>query len=108
MAWTKNPEIESFTPGHRDGIPVPIILDDRNETVFSIEDNVRGQFKPTIIRNSFRQNWQQTVAANNEELPAALIPQLPESVYAGAPFLKMLQSGGGILSYQATINRRSK
>ncbi len=108
LTWTKNPEIVSFTPGHRDGMPVPVILHDSQEIVFSIEDNVHGQFKPSIIRNSFNQNWQHTVAADDPERTAALAVPLPDSVYAGAPFLRILHSGESILSYQATTNRGNK
>jgi hypothetical protein len=105
LSWTKKPEIVSFTPGHRDGMPVPVLLKGTNEILFSIEDNGGGQFKPSIIRNSIAQNWQKTVGPGDTERTYALTPKLPEIVYAGAPYLRQLHSGQTILSYQSTQNR---
>lgn len=105
LTWTKQPEIVSFRPGHRDGMPIPIILKGKKEILFSIEDNAGGQFKPSIIRNSFTQNWQKTVGPNDDERTYALTPKLPDTVYAGAPFLRQLHSGQTVLSYQSTQNR---
>jgi hypothetical protein len=105
LTWTKQPEIVSFTPGHRDGMPVPIILKGTKEILFSIEDNAGGQFKPSIIRNSFSQNWQKTVGANDAERTYALTPKLPDTVYAGAPYLRQLPGGETVLSYQSTFGR---
>ncbi|WP_184545500.1 sialidase family protein [Mucilaginibacter sp. FT3.2] len=105
LTWSKKPQIVSFTPGHRDGMPVPILLEGKNEVLFSIEDNVGGQFKPSIIRNSFAQNWQKTVGLTDAERSYALTPKLPNEVYAGAPFLRQLHSGQTLLSYQSTQDR---
>jgi hypothetical protein len=105
LTWTKDPQIASFRPGHRDGMPVPIILRGKNELLFSIEDNAGGQFKPVIIRNSFRQNWQKAVGASDKDRAGALNPKLPDTVYAGAPYLRQLHSGETILSFQSTLNR---
>jgi hypothetical protein len=105
LSWTKQTEIVSFRPGHRDGMPVPIILKGKNEIVFSIEDNAGASFKPSIIRNSINQNWQKTVGADDAERTYALTPKLPDTVYAGAPYLRQLHSGETILSYQSTFNR---
>ncbi|SDE99611.1 BNR repeat-like domain-containing protein [Mucilaginibacter pineti] len=105
LTWTKQPEIVSFRPGHRDGMPIPIILKGKKEIAFSIEDNAGGQFKPSIIRNSFAQNWQKTVGANDAGRTYALTPKLPDTIYAGAPFLRQLHSGETILSYQSTMGR---
>ncbi|SEP14768.1 BNR repeat-like domain-containing protein [Mucilaginibacter sp. OK283] len=105
LSWTKKPEIVAFTPGHRDGMPVPVLLKGTGEIVFSIEDNSGGQFKPSIIRNSIAQNWQKTVGPGDAERTYALTPGLPQAVYAGAPYLRQLHSGQTILSYQSTQNR---
>jgi hypothetical protein len=105
LSWTKKPEIVAFTPGHRDGMPVPVLLKGTGEIVFSIEDNSGGQFKPSIIRNSIAQNWQKTVGRGDAERTYALTPGLPQAVYAGAPYLRQLHSGQTILSYQSTQNR---
>jgi len=105
LTWTKQPEIVSFTPGHRDGMPIPIILKGAKEILFSIEDNAGEQFKPSIIRNSFSQNWRKTVGANDPERSYALTPKLPDTVYAGAPYLRQLPGGETVLSYQSTFGR---
>jgi len=105
LTWTKDPQIVAFRPGHRDGMPIPIILNGTHELVFSIEDNAVGEFKPSIIRNSFDQNWKKPVGANDPERTYALTTKLPDTVYAGAPYLRQLHSGQTILSYQGTQNR---
>jgi hypothetical protein len=105
LTWTTKPQITSFTPGHRDGMPVPIILAGTTDILYAIEDNAGGQFKPSIIRNSFNLNWQKTVGPNDMERNYALIPRLPDTVYAGAPYLRQLHSGQTLLSYQSTQNR---
>lgn len=105
LTWTKKPEIASFTPGHRDGMPVPILLKGTNEVLFSIEDNGGGQFKPSIIRNGSARNWKKAVGPGDPERTYALTPKLPDTVYAGAPYLRQLHNGQTILSYQSTQNR---
>ena len=105
LTWTSQPEIVSFSPGHRDGMPVPIFLQKKNEIVFSIEDNSGGQFKPSIIRNAISQNWRQPVGASDAQRSYALASPLADTVYAGAPFLRQLQNGQTILSYQSNQNR---
>jgi hypothetical protein len=86
-------------------MPVPVLLKATSEIVFSIEDNGGGQFKPSIIRNSIAQNWQKTVGPGDAERTYAITPRLPETVYAGAPYLRQLHGGQTILSYQSTQNR---
>ena len=108
LTWTKNPEIVSFRSGHRDGMPVPMLLKGTNEILFSIEDNAGGQLKPSVIRNSISQNWQKPVGPDDRNRTFALSPRLPDSVYAGAPYLRQLHSGETILSYQSTLNRINK
>jgi len=105
LTWTAGPEIASFTTHHRDGMPVPLILNGTKQILFSIEDNAGGQFKPSIIRNSFSQNWKTVVGRNSRERNYALSVKLPDSVYAGAPFIRQLHSGALILSYQCNLSR---
>ncbi|GAA4314330.1 hypothetical protein GCM10023149_10460 [Mucilaginibacter gynuensis] len=105
LTWTEKPEIASFRPRHRDGMPVPIILKGEKTIAFSIEDNAVGQFKPSIIRNTFKQNWKKSVDANDAERNYALAVPLPDSVYAGAPYLRQLHNGQTILAYQSTQGR---
>ncbi len=108
LTWTKKPQIASFRPGHRDGMPVPIFLKGADKILFSIEDNAGGQFKPSIICNSINQNWKTPVGANDAGRTSAIRSKLPDTVYAGAPYLRQLHSGETILSYQSTLNRINK
>ena len=54
----------SFRAGSRDGMAVPLILQNQKGIVFSIEDNGGSDhaFKPTIIWSSEEDNWQQGFA----------------------------------------------
>jgi len=106
ITWTKEPEITSFRSGSRDGMPSPIYLQNKNEIVYSIEDNgSNNEFKPYIIRNSISENWSQTVSGNNENRSYALKESLEDSEYAGAPYLAQLLTSETLLSYQGTENR---
>ncbi len=106
ITWKTEPEIVSFRPGSRDGMPSPLYLQNQNEIIFSIEDNgSNGQFKPYIIRNSVSENWSQTIGGNSVNRSYALKERLVESEYAGAPYLAQLQTGETLLSYQGTDNR---
>jgi hypothetical protein len=103
--WTKIPTIASFRPGKRDGMPVPILLQDNTTIVFAIEDNGINTFKPYTIRNTIAENWTTTVDAASEKRVYALSGKLPDEIYAGAPYLVQLKTGETILSYQGTEGR---
>ncbi len=108
VSWTSEPEITSFRNGSRDGMPSPLYLNDKNEILYSIEDNgSNNNFKPYIIRNSISENWSQTIGGNGKNRSYALKDRLKESEYAGAPYLAQLQTGETLLSYQGTDNRNS-
>jgi hypothetical protein len=108
VTWSSEPEIVSFRAGHRDGMPSPILLNNKNEIIFSIEDNgLNNQFKPFTIRNSLAENWQETVDANSMKRAYALEEELNAAVYAGAPYIQQLSSGETLMSYQGTENKLS-
>ncbi|RZM13895.1 MAG: hypothetical protein EOO88_44420, partial [Pedobacter sp.] len=104
-SWTKEREIASFSKGSRDGMPVPILLKNQEEIVFAIEDNIDGNFKPDIIRNSLSNNWSEIVNQGSLNRSYALVEKLEREIYAGAPYLRQLRSGETILSYQGTEGR---
>lgn len=108
LTWTNNPEIVSFRAGNRDGMPVPLLLQNGNEIVFSIEDNGSGNFKPYTIRSSIADNWSAPVDANSPNRNYALADKINDYVYAGAPYLRQLPTGETILSYQGTEGRTNK
>jgi hypothetical protein len=104
--WTTEPEITSFTAGKRDGMPVPLYLSESKEIIYSIEDNVVGEFKPSIIRSSLENNWKDAfVSGINSRRHSALRFPLPSTIYAGAPYIRQLKSGEIILGCQSTEGR---
>ncbi|MCR8668686.1 hypothetical protein NO995_13415 [Aestuariibaculum sp. M13] len=106
VTWTTDPEIASFRAGSRDGMPSPLLLNDHNTIVYSIEDNgINNQFKPYIIRNTLTENWKQTVNGNSTNRNYSLQEPLDNSEYAGAPYLAKFSTGEILLSYQGTENR---
>lgn len=107
LTWTSSPEIVSFRAGKRDGMPVPVLSMDKREIMFSIEDNAAGQFKPSVIRNKITDNWKIVVDGSSSNRSAALLRKLPDSAYAGAPYLRQLSTGETILSYQGTERRKN-
>ena len=108
LTWTSKPEIVSFRAGKRDGMPVPVLLKNKSEIIFSIEDNGMGQFAPSIIKNSLANNWKTIADASSPFRYAALAQPLATTIYAGAPYLRQLQTGQTIMSYQSTEGRNSQ
>jgi hypothetical protein len=106
--WTCVPEIISFRKGSRDGMPIPVYLPETKEIAFSIEDNGFTNFKPYIIHIPAKGTRIETVTATSGRRRHALKDTLPARVYAGAPYLRTLNNGNTILSYQSTQFRQGK
>jgi len=104
--WSKPVKV-SFRAGRRDGMPVPLVLNNGKGIVVAIEDSgSRGAFKPATIFTSLRENWKQPFAgADSPRRRRALVKPLPPAVYAGAPYICQLESGVTILSVQSTEGR---
>ncbi len=103
----------SFRAGSRDGMPVPLILNDNKGIVFSIEDNggFDGYFKPTIIYTSMEDNWRQgTVGASSDRRWIAMTGQsgLGYNEYGAAPYIDQLPSNETIISFQTNKDRYLK
>ena len=107
--WS-DPRTISFRTGHRDGMPVPLVLKDGGGIVVAIEDNgINGHFKPVIIHSSFRQNWKQGFAdGRSPRRWAALDDPLPAEVPAAAPYICQMPTGETVLSVQTTDAGRRK
>lgn len=105
LNWSETPEIVSFTQNFRDGMPVPIVLKGTNTLVFSVEDNSKGNFKPKLVRYQLENS--KIVAKENPVTYQPLVNSLQDEVYAGAPYLRQLNKGLTILSFQSTLNRTS-
>ena len=101
------PQTVSFRAGSRDGMPVPLMLQNGSGIVMAIEDNgIAGRFKPVIIRTN--DNWHSGVVdAGSPYRTHALDErcQLPDSIYAGAPYIIQLTNGATMLSVQSTEGR---
>ncbi len=104
LDWSKEPQIISFRPGKRDGMPCPLIING-NKIAVSIEDNGSTTFKPYIIKNTISNNWAQIIGANSLDRSYALNDKIDDNIYAGAPYLRQLKTGETILSYQGTEDR---
>jgi len=101
--WTEDPATVCFRQGFRDGMPVPVLSGD--QILLAIEDNVDGQFKPWIVSSDASNPWERPVSGNSSFRHPAHQDQLPENVYAGAPYLLKLPDGPCLLSYQTTHGR---
>jgi len=102
--WTRRPHIVSYRQGHRDGMPVPLLL--RGDTVIAmaIEDNGCGRdFKISIIRDAVADGWSRVVSGSDPAREYALTNfAKPDdgNVYAGAPYLVKMADGKTALSFQ--------
>lgn len=105
FVWDSEPKTVSFRQGHRDGMPVGV--HDGESVYVVIEDNVSGQFKPWIISSSINNSWEYPILSDSPGRYAALKNNLPDTVYAGAPYIIRTNSGIYLISYQTTENRSS-
>ena len=101
------PQAVSFRAGHRDGMPVPLLLQGGRRIALAIEDNgLSGRFKPAIISLPTAEPAEPLpVSGDDDRRQSALVDPLPEQVYAGAPYLVQLPSGETVLSVQSTEGR---
>ena len=102
-SWGTDPMTVSFREGFRDGMPVAI--HDGSNLYMAIEDNISGQFKPYIVKSEVDNPWNVPVYADSPDRYSALLNPLPDTVYAGAPYLIRTDSDIYLLSYQTTENR---
>ena len=103
--WS-GPETVSFRPGGRDGMPVPLVLNNRKGIVVAIEDSGdNGVLQPSIIYTSLSDDWKQGPAGANSPRRWPAVSGLDPHVYAGAPYIRQLPTGETILSCQSTEGR---
>jgi len=101
QTWSKATTI-CFRTGHRDGMPVPLVLNDGKGIVVAIEDNAVGRkFRPAIISTSVKDNWNQPHAdGSSPRRWWALADPVPPNVNAAAPYLRQFPTGETVLSCQ--------
>jgi hypothetical protein len=103
-------ETVSFRSGYRDGMPVPLLLKNGEEIIVAIEDNgIEGnEFKPAIVRTGTSNSWNNAPVLSSDpsrEYAMDKSERIPKAKYAGAPYIRQLNSGEIILSYQGNERR---
>lgn len=106
ITWSSEPVSVSFRKEYRDGMPVAV--HNGTDIYVAVEDNFSGQFKPYIVKSSVRYPWRETVSGDSPNRYSALHHPLPDTVYAGAPYLIRTDEGLYLLSYQTTHHRTSE
>jgi hypothetical protein len=105
------PVIVCYRQGARDGMPVPILLQDSSEIVVIIEDNGwagRGNFAATTVRNTLASNWNNgyvNATSTNRTMIFQTTP--PTNIVSAAPYLRRLPWGETVASFQSNENRTS-
>lgn len=95
------PMAASFRTGQRDGMPVPVRLQNGDVALVIEDSGLSGTFKPVIVRRTQGDNWaRRAVSGESPNRWGALLAPLDARVYAGAPFLRVLPTGGTVLSFQ--------
>jgi hypothetical protein len=106
-----SPKAICFRQGHRDGMPVPLVLKGKRGIAVAIEDNglAGPAFKPTIVHTSLHANWADgPVGPSSPNRWPALADPLPPRVNAAAPYLCQYGTGETLLSFQMTDDSRSQ
>lgn len=109
QTWSA-PTCVSYRAGFRDGMPVPVLLQDSTTIAVAIEDNGWGynDFVPTIVRTTVSRNWKTYVSASNTARTKAIDYNNCPLATGGAPYLRVLPNGETVLSHQSTYNHSGK
>ena len=106
--WS-SPETVSYREGHRDGMPVPLLLQNGEALVVAIEDDgvVPGPFKPALLRLPPDGATGSVIRGDSPLRTPALADgaRLAVSAYGGAPYLAQLPGGETLLSFQSNAGR---
>jgi hypothetical protein len=100
--WSK-PEMISYRPNHRDGMPVPVLIGDT--IIVTIEDNGwpgADSFVPVSLRCPVGTDWKGvTIGADSPNRSQIIDYNWCPKAYGGAPYLRVLPWGETVLSRQA-------
>jgi len=111
VTWSEIQKI-SFRANFRDGMPVPLILDDGKTIAVAIEDNGTGnkKFRSAIVRTSLNDCWKSGFVDGDSPMRniAYTNEVYPTRCNAGAPYIAKLLTGEIILSFQGDGNGRVK
>ena len=105
LTWSV-PACVSYRAGFRDGMPVPVLLQDSTTIAVAIEDNGWGynDFVPTVVRNPISRNWSSYVPASSTYRAKAIDYKYCPVATGGAPYLRVLPNGETVLSHQSPYN----
>ena len=99
----------SFREGHRDGMPVPVLLSMGPKGIaVAIEDSgLDGGFKPVILYSALVDNWTKAFVSGEAATrwSALRTPLKPQQIGA-APYLRQMPSGKTVLSFQLNDSSR--
>jgi hypothetical protein len=102
----RDPKAVSFRKGHRDGMPVPLVLRDGKGVVVAIEDNgYTPMFTPAIIHTTAEDNWNQSCAGAASPRRWRAIDAPTSVEWGGAPYIRQVPGGETILSFQSSVGR---
>lgn len=109
LTWSE-PACVSYRKGFRDGMPVPVLLQDSTTIAVAIEDNGWGynDFVPTVVRTSLTRNWSSYVSASSTLRTKAVDYTFCPLATGGAPYLRVLPNGETVLSHQSPYNHGDK
>lgn len=100
------PKTVSFRAGHRDGMPVPLVLGGGKGIVIAVEDNGYSEaFWPVIIHTSMEDNWNQPFAGASSPRRWRALRKPLQATWSGAPYIRQMPSGETILSFQSNEGR---
>ena len=89
-----------YTVGYRDGMPVPLVLQDDRGIVFAIEDDgFGGGFQPGIIYTSMADNWSSGIRYGDSPNRWVAV-RSGEPRGGGAPYIIQLRTGETLVSTQ--------
>ncbi|MCR5179946.1 MAG: CBM9 family sugar-binding protein [Bacteroidaceae bacterium] len=97
--WTDTIDV-CYTVGYRDGMPVPLVLQNDKGIVFAIEDDgYGGGFQPGIIYTSLEDNWKSGIRyGDSDKRWVAVASGEPRG--GGAPYIIQLKTGETVVSTQ--------
>jgi len=102
LSWS-DPKLVAFTPGRRDGMPVPLVLKDHKGIIIPVEA-VENATSPEIIWSSEKANWnyKRTGDKDNGRRWIATV----DPIWGGAPCVVQMPGGETIISMQTELGRK--
>lgn len=100
--WS-SPQMVAFTPGRRDGMPVPLVLKDDKGIIIPVEA-VENMTSPEIIWTSMKANWNYATVGTKDNGRRWIGSVDP--IWGGAPTVVQFPSGETVISMQTELGRK--